>query len=1210
MQSLWSWGPQGHICSSCRRECLRRGPGTGLGASIGRTTGRTRAPPEQNRSFHAGALGRRAAPVVPNQLGKAPAPRRPRRRTAEPAASRVEIQKTHAAPYSTDFSAESPETRTLRETPEGGAEQKAGRQGKAVTEPRVDNRTALERQLDDARADLSRIMRESIGPNFNLPVYLFPPVSGARGKVKRRRRENPNASAEEQSENGSKDIQEELAEALAEDEPEDVLEDAPGDLRPDEIPDELQEYARYARSKDHKATPVSIPAPTIANTRTVVSRSSIIDALNSICVSHAQLRQHEAKADQREAYLTWLHKQFGLTRRWWLQRPKLTEGLDALGDALTEEEYATQTTLLQGQREPQIAIHFSRMVDTTNILVDDLMIEAYRLWDPMDPDLQRKRMGNPDSAWNALRMLRMEGFPSYQLPNLDPEATTYARLAASDASRQIFQNWLATLRFNTANGLGKVIYSSIRNLRRIKSKDDIKARNAEEIHGWVAKLCFNMLVNKSPPGIHNYHALIFGFTYLGLHTLSQIVVDSLLLRTRFLPTQQTVALLLHQSRARGDMIGFYRTVRRIVALDSRGMKYRRRSISDAQAGKSEYHEWARTSDINLIDGYVVQRSDVEGPILDAVLKGLLSLDQVRHATVVYAASLNESTQVDPKLLHTFLNSVLDTVDIPAARALLQGLASNAALITPLLMPDMGDPKHVSATSARKLAIKLRLLLSIAVAPEPPLRKWQHDSQMLVDYKPQKRIANPYMRQMQRRRRHLSQAKIQDEMRQAQTESGQSGQAQIQDTDQQSSEQAGDNAVSNPDESEKQPAEVKPGMSWDEFQYRNRTGTFRTDFNLEKKPKTSQDARPWKDDTEKSRGAFRLTQALFVADTDQYLSRLDRILQSAINAAATSTETAAKDGPAETQSTRAMSSFAKGADAWSGQLTNLANQAERQERKQDQYRRMAQLKAVDQMADSVFSACSHVMESFMETVTEDAAAIKAASAERAIATGEPPVFQSIFSCYVETARTTLMASLQSFLQRASVPFGIRLAAFNATTGLQERGAAPKHKKKAAADAQPQPTEPTESIAVEDGTGNDKVAMLLAKQVAMLERHLGEDTPIVSGLLEGRLKDILTQSLFPDYHTTLSLGEMADVKTQKSLDDANAKARARMMPVEALVQARMVRLKEAADAELVDTTALLATRRLGRMASADSMRTAGRGGGAGGYGMFQVSPPATT
>ena len=994
----------------------------------------------------------------------------------------------------------------------------------------MDNRTALERKLDDARAELARIMRQSIGPSFNLPVYLFPPVSEAGDTVSRKRRADSSAS--------SKDSQE-------------MAEDGPGDLRPDEIPEELQEYAHYAKSRDRKATQASIPAPTIANTRTVVSRSSIIDALNSICVSHAQLRQHEAIADQRDAYLSWLHKQFDLTRRWWLQRPKLTDGLDALGEALTEEEYATQTTLLQGQREPQIAIHFSRMVDTTNILVDDLMIEAYRLWDPKDPDLQRKRMGNPDSAWNALRMLRIEGFPSYQLPNLDPEATTYARLAGSDASRQIFRNWLATLRFNTANGLGKVIYSSIRNLRRIRSKDDIKARNAEEIHGWVAKLCFNMLVNKSPPGIHNYHALIFGFTYLGLHTLSQIVVDSLLLRTRFLPTQQTVALLLHQSRARGDMIGFYRTVRRIVALDSRGMKYRRRSISDAQAGTLAYHEWARTSDINLIDGYVVQRSDVEGPILDAVLEGLLSLDQVRHATVVYAASLNESTEVDPKLLHTFLNSVLDTVDIAAARALLQGLAHNAVLITPLLMPDTGDEKHVSATSARKLAIKLRLLLSIAVAPEPPLRKWQHDSQMLVDYKPQKRIANPYMRQMQRRRRHLSQVQLQDEMREAQ------------DADQQ---QADDNAASNPDASGQQSAEAKPGMSWDEFQYRNRTGTFRTTFQSEKKTKpgqTSQDTRPWKDDAEKSRGAFRLTKALFVADTDQYLSRLSRILQAATNAI----NAAAKDGPAETQSAKAMSNLAKNANAWSGQLTTLATQAERQEREQDQYRRMAQLKAVDQMAESVFSACSHVMESFMETVTRDAAAIKAANAERAVATGEPPVFQSIFSCYVETARTTLMASLQSFLQRASVPFGIRLAAFSAATGFQDRGAVPKHKKKAVAGLQPArtATEPTgPSPHAEDGPGNDRVGVLLAKQVAMLERHLGEDTPIVSRLLEGRLKAILTQSLFPDYHTKSSLGEGTDAKAHKSLDGADAKARARTLPVEALVQTRLARLKEAADA----------------------------------------------
>ncbi|EFW99641.1 hypothetical protein CMQ_8009 [Grosmannia clavigera kw1407] len=440
----------------------------------------------------------------------------------------------------------------------------------------------------------------------------------------------------------------------------------------------------------------------------LASHRKVVEGLRAICDSPGQLLRQGSEMKHRNSYSSWLHEQFGLQRRWWTQRPAANAGLDDIEALLLAEEYALMSYGLENekhastdafkQREPQTPLQFTKMTEATNQLVDELLGEANRLGYPDDIAAQKASKESLDSPWTAIRMLRSDGYPMYRHPDLAPEAAIEARLAANTATRKIFQDW----EYTRAYGPSKTKFLSGR-----RQPEDNWYR--KQIKFWVAKLCYNMLVSTAPPGIYNYNALILGFTRVGEHSLAGLVVNSLLYQSRLLPTQQTLVCLLQHYRAQGDLVGFYKLIRRLVAEDSRGAKIRRRSLIDMKA-RPYMMGWANTHDVTVTDGFVVQRAEIDGPVFNAILTGLLSLGQVRHAAVAFASFLSDCYEIKTGAVNWVVNCVLDAVDVPAARVLLRGFVENASRITPLLMSE--------ERYARKLSIKIQLLLSVASVSGP------------------------------------------------------------------------------------------------------------------------------------------------------------------------------------------------------------------------------------------------------------------------------------------------------------------------------------------------------------------------------------------------------------------------------------------------------------------------------------------------------------
>ncbi|CAK7267532.1 hypothetical protein SEPCBS57363_002633 [Sporothrix epigloea] len=862
------------------------------------------------------------------------------------------------------------------------------------------------------------------------------------------------------------------------------------------------------------------PAPTVANTPMTTSPNKVIEAIKAICVPPAQLRTHAAQAKQREAYLTWLHAHFGLRRRWWTKRPEPDAGLESLAEGMMQEELASQETLLEGQREPRIAIQFKKMTEATNRLVDNLVEEGHRIGSLGDPAVQKASMEGLSSPWHAMKLVRSDGYPNYRLPDLDPVATTTARLEANDAARNIFENW------SQARIWGRPRPSTIDVAMRRKAVSP-EVWNAKEVKFWVAKLCYNMLVSPAPPGIHNYNILMLGFISVGQHTLARIVADSFLFDTQLLPTQQTLVCLLHQARAQGDLVAFHRVLRRLAALDQYGLRIRRRAIPDVIRSRVD-REWAGSNDVNLAGGYVVQRAIVDGPITEAIISGLLSLDQVRHAAVVFAAHLDSCSKMDTATLNSILDPVLDAVDIPAARALLRGFAQNASIITDMLMSD--------SRSARKLAMRIKLLLAIATAPEPALHA-------------QSGYGHPAHYQQR--------AKVQMEPKYADSDPADDDEADFPDAAYTEESDSGTDdarlsSISN----------ELPELMYARELYKDGKELTKSQTRLLKKygsSATSQEttetmAEPQYIDSTAvlmmdgvrqgsnrrnyGTGIDQLSSAILIADVNHYLGRLSQIVNAAHGALQVDED-----------------DFAATAESWIREFTNLAASPHTHRYEQEQYRRMARLKAVEQTTEAVLSACSHVMESFMATVTADLAATSAAAAAaKAEAESDALQWKLGFS---------FMSIFRQFLRRTNLPFSLRLGTYLLAQKVTQPAAIESsgngvegHESAAAADF----SEEDSVRAYEDMAANFdeppttsslpfSLSPSLAQQIALLERHLNEDMPAISSLHEARLKEILLQAVFPQ-----------EENSRNSLEQSIAlRQRASTMSLEALLQARHLLLE---------------------------------------------------
>ncbi|KAK3387184.1 hypothetical protein B0H63DRAFT_558748 [Podospora didyma] len=330
------------------------------------------------------------------------------------------------------------------------------------------------------------------------------------------------------------------------------------------------------------------------------------------------------------------------------------------------------------QREPVSPLQFSKTVEMVNCLVDRLLAEAYNRNRSEFPDTSSpKRL---DSAWNMIRMMRSDGYPSYDHPQLDYAAATQARSYLNEMNGRIMAEWRPRSRVNN-----------------------------------VAKICYNLLVSPFPPGIENYNALIFGFTRLEEHDLAQVVVDSFLFMSHFKPTKATTLCLLHHYRLKNDVAGFLGIIRRLAGYDERGIGLRRKPIAEVPRN-AFLRDWVLTADVKLVREHVVERAPLDQSHLQAIMEGLVDYNALVLAARLFVNNLRGNWATSTQVLERLLHACIRWNDGSAARVLVHGLTENIKESTAMIL----DSEALSIKAVRKLRhlLNVRRARSLEVFSSP------------------------------------------------------------------------------------------------------------------------------------------------------------------------------------------------------------------------------------------------------------------------------------------------------------------------------------------------------------------------------------------------------------------------------------------------------------------------------------------------------------
>ncbi|KAL1883894.1 hypothetical protein Daus18300_000001 [Diaporthe australafricana] len=401
-----------------------------------------------------------------------------------------------------------------------------------------------------------------------------------------------------------------------------------------------------------------------------------IEILKSICKMDDALVRHTESRSAFAKFLRTMHKSYDprqtLGDTTFVRfGPKAT--LDMITDSIKEKSQPGGSI----HRESLTNQQFERYHGMINKLVDSLIIQSYYDEIPEDPDAAHRQLHSLDSAWTAMRLLRSEGYPRYNHPTLDPPAAEVGRAKLTDMLWKLFESWDESTR--------------------------PKFR--------VAKICYNLLVCPAPPTIHHYNALILGFTGKGAHNLADLVVESLLNESRLRPTSDTVACLLLHYRYKNDIIGFYGIIRRMMAIDNRGLLIRRRWYEEVLQ-IPDLRKWAKEPEVtvSLKGNWVIERPMRNRDIYEALVSGLLHFGRVKDAAKVFVASLQEKWGISVELFIQLLRQCFYTLNAPAADILLRGFVENAEVMTRLVLRD---------NCPRKMAEHLFPLLNMGKPPSWP-----------------------------------------------------------------------------------------------------------------------------------------------------------------------------------------------------------------------------------------------------------------------------------------------------------------------------------------------------------------------------------------------------------------------------------------------------------------------------------------------------------
>ena len=402
--------------------------------------------------------------------------------------------------------------------------------------------------------------------------------------------------------------------------------------------------------------------------------ADVIQTLKSICKLDDALIRHAESRSVLHTFLHYIHKTYDPGQR--LGSPHFAlRGPDyGLAEEALEEELEDGGL----HREPLTNAQFAQYHEMINKLVDSLIIQSYHDEFPWDPEAALRSLQSLDSAWTSIRLLRSEGYPRYNHPNLDPTATTEAREHLRVMIHKLFASW-----------------------------DDGKTSTKFR----VAKICYNLLVCPVPPSIYHYNALILGFTQNKAHNLASIVVESFLEHSRLRPNPQTIVCLLLHYQSRDDLVGFYGVIRRMLAIDNRGMLVRRRWHEDVML-IPDLRKWAKQAEVttSLKGNWVIERPKRNRAIYDALVSGLLHFGRVKDAAKVFVASLQERWGTSVQTFIHLLRQCLYTLNAPAADVLLRGFIDNPGVMTAFIL---------RSNCPRKLAEHLYPLLNMGKPPSWP-----------------------------------------------------------------------------------------------------------------------------------------------------------------------------------------------------------------------------------------------------------------------------------------------------------------------------------------------------------------------------------------------------------------------------------------------------------------------------------------------------------
>lgn len=375
-----------------------------------------------------------------------------------------------------------------------------------------------------------------------------------------------------------------------------------------------------------------------------------------------RLSNFQRRSLNRRNVLLNAHRTIGGNKSLDLRRvlPSLrSANLDSIEEAMEQEE-ETHTNFPQNEEllTRGNTLYLSKTIDQ---LVDALVMEVYRRDHPDDPEATRLSLESLDSVWTALRLLKSEGYPRYIHSDLDVEHRQKARQELNRLNRDVFSQW-----------------------------------HPSRAKFLVGKLGYNLLVPPVAPTLHTFNALILGFTRVGEHTLSQIVVDCMVRQRSFCLTTQTIVCLLTHYRAKNDIDGFYSIIQSLMCAEPQRF-LARRFVQDREEQSYLWNyypdHWPWASPLMKGDTHVY----------DAMINGLLYFERVRDAVKVFLVCMEARCSFERQTLLQLIKYCLSTLDRVAAGLLVRGFLDNyKTLVSVLMAPDC----------PRKLSRRIHLLLHL------------------------------------------------------------------------------------------------------------------------------------------------------------------------------------------------------------------------------------------------------------------------------------------------------------------------------------------------------------------------------------------------------------------------------------------------------------------------------------------------------------------